>query len=65
MILKFQNSKCDISCKIEFCIFFIIICNFMELRGQWDTIISDWIRLCFNFLKKLKLHTKLPPETIK
>ena len=37
----------------------------MELRGQWDTIISDWIRLCFNFFKKLKLHTKLPPETIK
>ena len=34
MNLKFQNSKSDISCKIEFYIFFFINCNSLELRGQ-------------------------------
>ena len=32
--LKFQDSKSDILCKIEFYIFFVINCKSLELRGQ-------------------------------
>ena len=54
MSLKFQNSKSDISCKIEFHIFFIINCKSLELRGQWGTIKSGWIRLYSSIFKKTK-----------
>ena len=45
MSLKFQNFKSDISCKLAFYIFFVINWESLELRCQWDTSTSGWIRL--------------------
>ena len=44
MNLKYQKFKYDIWCKIAFC-FLCYKLNSLELRGQWGTSISDWIRL--------------------
>ena len=41
--------------------------NPLKLRNQLDyseTNKNSWIRYVFQFLKKLKLHTKLVPETV-
>ena len=44
MSLKFLNCKSDISCKIAFYIFFATNWNSLELRGQWGTSVSGWVR---------------------
>ena len=41
--------------------------NPLNLRDQWgysETGKNGWIRLCASNFKKLKLHTKLVPETV-
>ena len=45
MSLNFQKFRSNISCKIQFCIFFVINWNSLALRGQWGTSINDWIWL--------------------
>ena len=60
--LNFQNSKSNISFVLY------IFCYKLELFGVKRSMKHKhkWLNkiVCFKFLKKLKLHTKLPPETI-